>query len=155
MLLLAEQTYVSKKSYFTDPVFLMATSTTLRWTLHTQHYVVETRHVSSRQCEFKIHNTFTWQRISSAIVRLQHRIRLISSGLSCGPICPTRYSACILILCDWFIVAALRSGYRYEVDFVVVAWRECGTLYTSLQKKNNFFFCGTEIVGFTNFVVLN
>lgn len=54
--------------------------------------------------------------------------RLTSSGHSRDPLCPTRYSVCVLTLWDYVIVGAWRRGFRYEVDFVVSAWRECSTL---------------------------
>jgi hypothetical protein len=91
-----------------------------------------------RHCVFNIHNTFTWQRISSAIVRLQRiAFRLISSGQSRGALCPTRYSVRILTLWDCFIVAVWRSGFRHEAGFVVSAWRDCSTLTAHYGKMSD------------------
>lgn len=62
--------------------------------------------------------------------------RVSLSGHSRGPLCPTRYSVCILNLWDYVIVAAWRSGFRYEVDFVFSAWGECSTLSTHYGKMS-------------------
>jgi hypothetical protein len=82
-----------------------------------------------RHCVFNIHSIFTWQRISSAIVGLQHRIladfvRTISWD-------PMSYQIQCLHL--YFIAPAWRSSFRYEVDFVVSARRECSTFWKDVR----------------------